>query len=250
MSNPDSAVILAAGRGSRMGKETTARPKCLVELAGRPLLEWQINALKSAGITGITAITGYRSELLDTYDEIGTEKNPEWDQSNMVVSLLYAEKFITGPTILSYSDIVYGREAVRAVQEKEGDLVVAYDPNWLSLWKARFDDPLTDAESFVLEGSILKDIGRRCEDYSGIQGQYMGLLKITPAGFGWVRDVLSKHPGERNRLDMTALLQLLISAGRTIETVPVRGAWCEIDTAHDLGVAERMVSNGKLVWPG
>jgi len=54
------AIILAAGRGSRMKNLTDERPKCLVELRGNPLLDWQLAALLEAGIDRIAIDTGYR----------------------------------------------------------------------------------------------------------------------------------------------------------------------------------------------
>src|SRR6185503_13206340 len=52
------AIILAAGRGSRMGQLTAEIPKCLVQLGGKPLLEWQTGALRAAGIDRIAVVTG------------------------------------------------------------------------------------------------------------------------------------------------------------------------------------------------
>ena len=130
MEQVDSAVILAAGRGSRMGTETDERPKCLVELGGRPLLEWQVGALNAAGISEISIVTGYRSEVLQE-SGLNALVNPEWNSSNMVVSLLYAKPVIVRPTVVSYSDIVYEQQAVEVLMAHPGDLVLAYDLNWL-----------------------------------------------------------------------------------------------------------------------
>ena len=58
------AIILAAGRGSRMKKLTDELPKCLVELRGKTLLDWQLEALRAAGITEIAIVTGYKREML------------------------------------------------------------------------------------------------------------------------------------------------------------------------------------------
>ena len=57
------AIILAAGRGSRMGNLTDESPKCLVELRARPLLEWQLMAIREAGIDDIAIVNGYKREL-------------------------------------------------------------------------------------------------------------------------------------------------------------------------------------------
>ena len=59
-------IILAAGRGSRMKHLTSERPKCMVKLQGKPLIEWQLEALRAAGIDDIAIVTGYRHELLSS----------------------------------------------------------------------------------------------------------------------------------------------------------------------------------------
>ena len=62
------AIILAAGRGSRLKNLTDERPKCLVELHGKALLDWQLEALREAGIKKIGIVTGYKRELLARQD--------------------------------------------------------------------------------------------------------------------------------------------------------------------------------------
>jgi L-glutamine-phosphate cytidylyltransferase len=59
------ALILAAGRGSRLGHLGADRPKCLVKLAGKPLIERQIAALRRGGVDEIGIVRGYRAEMLD-----------------------------------------------------------------------------------------------------------------------------------------------------------------------------------------
>lgn len=80
------AIILAAGRCSRMKDLTDDRPKCLVELRGKPLLEWQLIALRAAGISEIAIVTGYKRELLCNRG-LHEFHNPRWADTNMVSSL-------------------------------------------------------------------------------------------------------------------------------------------------------------------
>ena len=85
------AIILAAGRGSRMKDLTDERPKCLVELRGKPLLEWQLEALREAGINEIAIVTGYKRELLVNRG-LTEFHNPRWAETQMVSSLACAEE--------------------------------------------------------------------------------------------------------------------------------------------------------------
>ena len=128
------AIILAAGRGSRMKTLTDDRPKCLVKLRGRTLLDWQLQALREAGITEIAIVTGYRRELFANRGLVEFH-NPRWADTNMVSSLACANKWLElAPCIASYSDIFYDVSAVTSLITSQSSLAVTYDPNWLALW--------------------------------------------------------------------------------------------------------------------
>lgn len=243
------AIILAAGRGSRLGGLTDDRPKGLVELNGRTLLDWQCGSLRAAGISDVRAVVGYRPEEIEA-SGLPTKRNPNWSSTHMVATLLCAEAWIDRPVIVCYSDILYGAEAVRRLTESGRDLAVTYDADWLRLWKARFDDPLADAESFRIddEGRI-REIGGRVADLSEIRGQYMGLIRLTPVSLGWIREMVGAEPGLRDRLDMTGLLGRLIGAGRPVHGVRTEGNWCEIDSPGDLELAKSMMADGRLLIP-
>src|SRR5579859_2493648 len=164
------ALILAAGRGSRLGALTKDRPKCLVEFANKPLIERQISALRRGGATSIGVVRGYRAALIElsgvTYFE-----NPRWSETNMVASLVTAATWLRAePTIVSYSDIFYRHELVQNLVAAAGSLVIAYDREWRRLWTRRFADPLKDAETFRADASgKLVDIGGKTSDISEIE---------------------------------------------------------------------------------
>ena len=78
------AIILAAGRGSRMGKETEDKPKCLTNLFGKTLLQWQIESLEKANIQEIELVTGYKSDVLSKYLK-KTHLNSNWKNSKTIL---------------------------------------------------------------------------------------------------------------------------------------------------------------------
>lgn len=236
------ALILAAGRGSRMRYLTDDRPKGLVELHGTPLIARQRAALTAAGATEIGIVTGYRADLLAPYADV-TFHNPDWETTQMVTSLARAADWLTaGPVIVSYSDIFYDAPTVTALMAAETPVAMTYDPDWEALWSGRFDDPLDDAETFRLtpDGQHLAEIGNRPQSLEEIEGQYMGLLRFTPAGWAAVEAVRAGlDDAARDRLHMTGLLQHLIAKGASIAAVPCRGPWGEIDSVEDLAFYER-----------
>jgi L-glutamine-phosphate cytidylyltransferase len=238
------AVILAAGRGSRLGNMTADQPKCMVELQGRPLLHWQLASLKSAGIKETLVVTGYQQDKLPVPDR-QKRYNPDWSTTNMVASLLAASNDISESGIVSYSDIIYSPHTISALMKAEGELSIAIDRGWEKLWRLRFENPLDDAESLVLgsENEVL-EIGQKVSDISKVEGQYMGLLKIGPQAIDWIMKLCLDDRELLRKLDMTSLLSLWLQDGKRIQTVENNEAWCEIDSVSDLEVARKMLTDG------
>lgn len=88
------AVILAAGRGTRLAPLTDICPKPLVEVAGRSFLTTLLEALRGAQIPSITIVRGYRAEAFEgirkEYPEVSFLENPDWEQANNISSIVMA----------------------------------------------------------------------------------------------------------------------------------------------------------------
>lgn len=233
------AIILAAGRGSRMKDLTDERPKCLVELRGKALLDWQLESLTAAGISDIGIVTGYKCELLANRGLVEFH-NARWTETNMVSSLACAQKWLRAePCVVSYSDIFYSPTAVQSLMTYDVPLAITYDPNWLELWRQRFSDPLLDAETFRLTlDNTLAEIGNKPENVNEVQGQYMGLLRFSPEGWAEIMRIRAElTPEQCDKMHMTGILQRIIDESRIpITAVPYTGEWGEVDCAEDLAI--------------
>jgi choline kinase len=244
------AFILAAGRGSRLGHLGADRPKCLVTLAGKPLIERQIWALRLGGADEIGVVRGYRAEMID-FPGLSYFINERWAETNMVMSLARAATWLrSGPVIVSYGDIFYRSELVRGLAGASGPLVVCFDRVWRQLWTRRFADPLADAETFRInsDGQLL-EIGGRTTRIEDIQGQYMGLFKFTPPAWSIVEALLATLDGPvRDKLDVTGLLRRLLAGKElSIATFGAEGEWGEVDNQEDVALYEEMARRGELV---
>lgn len=238
------AIILAAGRGSRMGSETDSKPKCLTVLKGKCLLDWQIESLSKASLTNITIVGGYKNEMLrDRGFEVIVNKR--WDKTQMVSSLLCAPSS-DEDTIISYSDIVYTSDHIKNLLDSKHDITITADRDWFKLWSLRFSDPLDDAETFKSVDSTLASIGNKTNDLKDIEAQYMGLLKVTKKGWA---DILSVYDNfseiEQDKLDMTTLLNTLLQNNIKVNIVFVNGKWCECDNYSDVLAYERELKENK-----
>lgn len=231
------AIILAAGRGSRLGPLTDEKPKCFTMFENKPLIEWQLEALRSQGIDNIALVRGYLGKTFK-YD-LEYFENQRWAETNMVYSFKMAGEWLIKETCLvSYSDIVYSQDIVRRLIESPYDLTLSYDPNWRALWEKRFSDPLSDAETFILKEGKLVEIGKKTKSYDNIQGQYMGLFKITPKSWEIISTFLrSLRPDILDQLDMTSLFQRIIEKKLlSIHALPIVDKWYEIDCQSDLHI--------------
>lgn len=234
------AIILAAGRGSRMGDKTNDIPKCLTQLCGKTLLTRQIEALKQAGVEEIGIVRGYMAEKI----RVGGMKyfeNTGWNETNMLMSLCCAEEWLKSDAcIVSYSDIVYADKVISLLTGCGKNIAITYSTNWLDLWKKRFEQPLSDAETFKIDKNhYITEIGSKARSLDEIEGQYMGLLKFTPAGWREVKNYLNTlEPSKINKMDMTSLLSGLIKSGTGIYAAAYGGLWLEVDNENDLKLYE------------
>jgi L-glutamine-phosphate cytidylyltransferase len=249
------AIILVAGRGSRLGAYGNDRPKCMVDLAGTSMIARQLGTLRHAGIDDIVLVTGYRADMLALR---GTRQvhNADWADTNMVESLFCAEAEFGDDMIVAYGDIVYEPRIIGALLASTHPVSVVVDEGWRALWEMRFDDPLGDAETLRLDrdGRIV-DIGQKPSTIEEIQAQYMGLMRFRGEGLAALRASRAnwsqiQRPWMNNRpikkAYMTDLIMEMILMGVSVHAVPVTHGWLEIDTVSDYERVRAMMSDGSL----
>jgi choline kinase len=242
------AIVLAAGRGSRLGAIGDQIPKCLVRVGGQPLLTWQLDALRAAGIREIAVVVGYRADQVKP-PTVTRFENRRWSETNMVASLMCASSWLEADDcVVSYADIVYPASVVAHLAQADADVAITFDVNWRRLWETRFGDPLRDAETFRCDADgYVVEIGRQPGSIEDVQGQYMGLLKFSPQGWRRVRELVESLPmHEQNRLHMTGMLQRLITSGTRVLGVAITDSWWECDSAEDVRLCEAELAAGRL----
>lgn len=243
-------VILAAGEGRRLRPLTDDRPKGLIEVAGRPLVDWQIAAATRLGIREIAVVTGYRADRFGNRD-VRCHHNPDYAETNMVETLWCARSEFQGELIVAYGDILYEDSVLKALLAGEASISVLIDLGWRSYWEARFTDPLSDAESLRLDGEgRIVEIGQKVSAIEEIEGQYVGLLKFRGRGIEQLeatyleleaQEVVGRGGRPFRQMHMTDLLQAIIDTGHEIRAVPIRRKWLEIDSTSDYELAKRSV---------
>jgi choline kinase len=235
------AVILAAGRGTRLRPLTDECPKCMVRLGDKPLVVYQIEAMRDCGIEDISIVTGYRSELV-TLEGVKKFVNRDYETTNMVATLMSAGEYLDDELIVSYGDIVYEKSVLSKLIESKSDVSVVVDLDWREYWQARMEDPLQDAETLKMdsEGHIV-ELGKKPSSYSEIEAQYIGLMKFSSAVLPEIISLYDSldpellYDGKSKReMYMTTFLEEISRNIAPLKAVPIHNGWMEVDTPSDL----------------
>lgn len=255
-------VILAAGQGTRLRPLTDDRPKCMVEVNGRSIIERQLDTMRACGIddSDITLIAGYKNQALKEKfqnTQMQIIVNEAYEHTNMVCSLMCARELMESENdiLVSYGDIIYDENVLKHILASEEEMSVVVDDGWYEYWSARCENPLDDAETLMYDADdYLTEIGQKTTDLNRVQSQYIGLMRFQNQGLKAMLDLAaeaerrSSHGELLWRTDrtyekmyMTDLLQGLIDEKQKLKAVHIRRGWFEIDDCEDLKVVEKQL---------
>jgi choline kinase len=238
------AIIIAAGRGLRLSPLTNDRPKCMLELNGRTLLEHQIDSLRGAGIEKIAVVKGYKKETIN-YPGLVYYVNDDYLNNNILLSLFYAEEEMDGAFIAVYSDIIYEKEIVDKLVADNHDISIVVDTKWRRLYENRRAHPLQEAENVIFdENNNLVEIGKIVSDKSMAHGEFIGMMRCSSKGSAIFKDHFSRLKKEYSQRPfqkadifenayLTDMLQELVDRGISVHCVNIESGWREIDTLED-----------------
>lgn len=252
------AIILAAGRGSRLGPHTADRPKCLVELGGRPLLAYQLEALREV-TDDIVVVRGYAAEKIDLPD-VRYVENPDFATRNTVDSLMKARAVFEGDCLVCYSDLVYEARLVKELAAAPVSIGVAVDVDYVDYWRARWGAVCDDNESLVIDRSgAIRELGRPNPAHADIDGRFIGMFHFDADGASLLKAEYDAHAramvGDRgawyqasrfHAAAMTDLLQAVIDRGVTVSAVALSRGWVEVDTSTDHRLCQEWIDTGEM----
>lgn len=245
------AIIIGAGRGSRLQHETREIPKTLVSVMGRPMLEWILDALAEAGISrkDVVFVCGYAEhELRRRYPDFTYVRNEQWESNNILLSLLKAREFMADGFVSTYADIVYDGAIVRKLVAAGEDIVLGCDTAWRRRYVSRSQHPETDAEKLRADGRRVIELSRHIPS-DRAQGEFIGVMKLSAAGARQLKDAFDAaaevYAGKTFREGRTFekaylidLLEHMLQAGCVMHRENTAGGYMEIDTLEDLSMAE------------
>ena len=238
-------IILAAGQGQRLRPLTDNKPKCMVEFRGKAIISHILEVAKSFTLNKIIIIDGYKKEVLESFlskENITFYTNSNFDNTNMVNTLFYSKDEFDDDIIISYSDIIYKKEVFEKIFNSTSDFSVIVDKKWEALWNLRMENPLTDAETMKIdESNNILELGKKPKNINEIQGQYIGLIKISKNILPKVIDFYENldknkiYDGKNfDNMYMTSFIQLIIDNLFKAKAELIEGGWLEIDSLQDL----------------
>lgn len=247
------AIIIGAGRGARLMPTTADTPKCFAEVKGKRILDWILQAFADNGVTDVTFIGGYRiDKVREAYPHFTFRHNTEWENNNILASLMYAEDRMDEPFICCYSDILFTPGVVRKVLASSADMSLVVDTDWRSRYVHRTNHPEDDAEKVTIRDNYITRVHRNMESKEAA-GEFIGVAKFSTAGAHRLREhyhrcrkqYARKPFREAKTFEKAYLIHLfqeMIEASERFAAVPVHGGYMEIDTQEDFELARRFWS--------
>ncbi len=234
------ALIMAAGRGSRLGSHTDDRPKSLIDLGGISPLELQIDLLAARGVERIVLVTGYRRADVEAAairragGRLAVEAvwNPFWPVTNVVGSAWMARERLTRPFVYLHADTVFEPSILDDLLAAPGDGVLPVDfrPGEPEQMKAKvIDDRVAHLSKELSDEDT-------AGEFIGIGVFREGSLAAVRAGLDATLDagLLTGY--------FEAALNHAIDAGLVLRAIPTAGRpWTEIDFEEDLALARSLL---------
>ncbi|MGB0554796.1 MAG: phosphoenolpyruvate mutase [Alphaproteobacteria bacterium] len=239
------AVILAATRGSKLEDLTMDRPKCMVDVRGKPLLHRLVGSFNDAGVRELTVVTGYKADTVN-FPGINTAENTDFETTGEVASLACSMDALQGECVVSYGDIMFRSHVLNQLLDCEADIAVVVDANWKQE-RAETTKRTVDlaacshaytGDYFDDEVSELTRLDSAMNE-ADANGEWIGLAKFSANGSELLRAELDnmKSDGSLAKASMTDLFNRLIDSGAKPQVVYITGNWLDVNDAFDLARA-------------
>ncbi|HEX3682112.1 MAG TPA: sugar phosphate nucleotidyltransferase [Bryobacteraceae bacterium] len=230
------AVILAAGKGTRMGAITHETPKPMLPILGKPMLEHILERLARAGINRFFLVIGYRHELIEEHFQawpLPIEFRVQDPVNGTGSAARLARDFAdTEPFLLTYADILCDPvEYVRcsSILQEHGSAAAA-------LAVKAVDDPWQGAAVYEENGRIREIIEKPPKGASATRWNSAGFYAFRPVLFEYLDRI---RPSARNEYELTSALDLMLEDGLELRISPIAGDWRDVGRPEDLAVLNK-----------
>jgi UDP-N-acetylglucosamine diphosphorylase / glucose-1-phosphate thymidylyltransferase / UDP-N-acetylgalactosamine diphosphorylase / glucosamine-1-phosphate N-acetyltransferase / galactosamine-1-phosphate N-acetyltransferase len=246
---PSKAVLLAAGRGTRLASLTADRPKPLLEVAGKPLLAHIVGGMIKSGLREFIVVAGHLAEQIEHWCTTFAIQNPgvtiqtirQQHLNGTGAAMLAARPLLANEDrfVFGWGDILmdganYPRFATTS-QDADCDLLLAVND---------IDDPWRGAAAYVdSEMRVRRLVEKPPRGTSSTRWNCAGLFSASRTIFDYL-DRLA--PSSRGELELPQAIAAMIAAGRMVRAFEVRGFWSDVGTFEDLAWARAHFDAGTV----
>lgn len=223
------AIIMAAGKGSRLGSLTNDGPKSFVEIKGKRLIEYNLRMLLKYGITDITIVTGYKSEAFECYTASPYHAklvfNPFFEMVNVLGSFFIGQGQLHGDFIYMHADTLCDFSIFEQLLASNADLTLPVD----------FKDCDEEAMKVRIEKGRIVEINKTMP-LEVAAGEFIGIAKLSKAILSDLRQEVSLLMKEKafNAYFEAAIQGLVNKAKFEVRPIPTNGSfWTEVDFPED-----------------
>jgi UDP-N-acetylglucosamine diphosphorylase / glucose-1-phosphate thymidylyltransferase / UDP-N-acetylgalactosamine diphosphorylase / glucosamine-1-phosphate N-acetyltransferase / galactosamine-1-phosphate N-acetyltransferase len=225
------AVILAAGKGSRMGSITREIPKPMLAIHGKPMLEHILERLTAAGLERFFIVVGYHGELIEQHfrdAQWSIEFRRQEPVNGTGAAARLAWEFVNDePFLLTYGDILcdpseYTRCSETLEQHPQAAAVLAV--------KA-VPDPWQGAAVYETEGRVRRIVEKPPKGSSATHWNSAGFYAFRPVVFDYLDRIV---PSARNEYELTSALDMMLADGLELRISEIAGEWRDVGRAEDL----------------
>jgi choline kinase len=201
-------------------------------------------------VTDVCFIGGYQIDRVRAdYPQFTFRHNTDWENNNILLSLMHAEDLMDDGFVCCYSDILFTGGVIDGVLRNPANIALSVDTSWLDRYVHRTQHPPDDAEKVTVHNGLVTRVHRGIAPDQA-HGEYTGIAKFTAAGAASLREHF--HRARRTfagrpfreaavfeKAYLILLFQEMIEAGVPMAHADTAGEYMEVDTQEDFELARR-----------
>lgn len=250
-------IIPAAGEDPVLREILNGKPKAMLEICGKTLLEHQITALNNSNLKDITVIAGYGRNQMQAKG-ITILENLDFKNGSALNSLFIGKEKMTNGFIMLYADILMKDEIIKELMSRQEDIILVADNstqyhkpqegNVLDFIIGKNQHKRTRREIRFASENVVAQIGSKINPETASH-EFIGLAKFSKTGAEQLietyNDVVKNYQGQFqesediSRLNLTDLIQEMIDRGFIVHYMEIHKGWLEIHNAEHIALAEK-----------
>jgi len=224
--NIKKAVLLAAGRGTRMRDLTEALPKPMLEVRGKPVLQRIVEGLRDNGLTSLLIVVGWRADVVKQFFGDGSNLGVKIDYETQTVQdgtgrvVALAQNFVgADPFLLSYGDILIAPENYRRIRDALAGAEAVISVK-------RSDDVSQGGAVFLNDKFELTDLREKPRPGEPTSPWYnAGVYAFQRSIFDYIAKL---EPSPRGEYELTDAIRNLALGGKKVQAIEIAGDWADV----------------------